>query len=512
MNLKINRESLSVSEKIYDGSQEQSVELDYILPDYYQDIFKMVKCTVYPSVTSYGINGETLTYELIADVKFLYCSEKNDTLHCINQRLTYSKSVNLGDRINNPVISICPKTDHINCRVVNKRRVDMRGAVSIRIKVCGESKQEAICDVTGMNMQTKKFPVEYMAKKINKTKNIILNENIELGDSKPPVISIIHMDVSLSEPEKKIIANKLVVKGDADIKILYTCTDGMETMNFSVPYSQIIDMEGLDESYFTSVKVEKIMEDISAASDSNDDNKLIKCEIKLNIVCCAYKTITVELVSDLYSTAYPCEHAVSKLAIEQPPMIICEKFQSKALLQNDENNILCVYDVRCDTKNINVRIDSKDKTINISGMLMFMALIKNESNAPSAIEKEAAFEYSISCDKITQNSTADIKIDSVDCTYTLTDSDGIAVKADIKICGELYSSSFYQAVTDVSVDDSRKITRDGDYALKLYYGVRDENVWNIAKKYCTSVNAIIEENSLDTECLSDDGMLLIPIV
>jgi len=42
MSLKINRENLSVSEKIYDGSQEQSVELDYILPDYYHDIFKMI--------------------------------------------------------------------------------------------------------------------------------------------------------------------------------------------------------------------------------------------------------------------------------------------------------------------------------------------------------------------------------------------------------------------------------------------------------------------------------------
>ena len=44
MDLKINREMLSVSEKIYDGVQEQSVELDYILPDYYPDIFKLIKC------------------------------------------------------------------------------------------------------------------------------------------------------------------------------------------------------------------------------------------------------------------------------------------------------------------------------------------------------------------------------------------------------------------------------------------------------------------------------------
>ena len=86
MDLKINREMLSVSEKIYDGVQEQSVELDYILPDYYPDIFKLIKCCIAPTIISSNINGDSLTYELLADVKILYCSEKDNKLQCINQK------------------------------------------------------------------------------------------------------------------------------------------------------------------------------------------------------------------------------------------------------------------------------------------------------------------------------------------------------------------------------------------------------------------------------------------
>ncbi len=512
MNLKINRENLSVSEKLYDGIQEQAIELDYILPDYYNDIFKMVKCTVSPFISSYGINGDTLTYELITDIKFLYCSDKENRLSCITQRLTYNKSVNLGENVNNPVITILPKANHINCRVVNQRRIDIRGAVSVKIKVCGDGRQEAISDIIGMNVQTKKIPVNYMAKKINKFKSITLSEDFELGQSKESITGIIYTDISLNEPEKKIIANKLVVKGDAFIKVLYTCESGMDSMSFTLPYSQIIDMEGLDDSYNVNVDVSEAMQDISYASNSENENKTIKCELKLNISCCAYKTITVDLISDMYSTSYPCQYASSKLAIEQPPTYLCEKYQNKILLQNDDSGISCVYDVRCSAKNINVSIDSINKVINLSGMLCYTALIKNENNLPSAIEKDSAFEYEIKCDNITENSSVEIKSCTIDCSYTLTDTNGISVRADIKICGELYCSAFVEAVTDVNVDDSVKITRDGDYALKLYYGIKNENIWNIAKKYCTSVNAIIEENSLDGEYLTEDGMLLIPIV
>ena len=54
--------------------------------------------------------------------------------------------------------------------------------------------------------------------------------------------------------------------------------------------------------------------------------------------------------------------------------------------------------------------------------------------------------------------------------------------------------------------------RDGDYALKLYYGVEHEDVWDIAKRCRTSVHAIMEENELTDEQLTTPGMLFIPIV
>ena len=57
-----------------------------------------------------------------------------------------------------------------------------------------------------------------------------------------------------------------------------------------------------------------------------------------------------------------------------------------------------------------------------------------------------------------------------------------------------------------------KKQRDGDYAIKLYFGVENEDVWEIAKRYSTSVEAVMEENELSGDKLGEGGMLLIPIV
>ena len=111
MDLKINREMLIVSESIFDGIQEQSVELDYILPDYFPDIFKLVKCCIVPSVLSYSINGDTVSYELQADIKILYCSEQSNTLQCICQKMTFNKSIQLSETAEKPSVTLVPKTE-----------------------------------------------------------------------------------------------------------------------------------------------------------------------------------------------------------------------------------------------------------------------------------------------------------------------------------------------------------------------------------------------------------------
>ena len=54
MDYMLNREALAAGEVLYDGSQEQPVDLDISLPDYCPDIQRILKCQVYPRITGKG--------------------------------------------------------------------------------------------------------------------------------------------------------------------------------------------------------------------------------------------------------------------------------------------------------------------------------------------------------------------------------------------------------------------------------------------------------------------------
>lgn len=67
-------------------------------------------------------------------------------------------------------------------------------------------------------------------------------------------------------------------------------------------------------------------------------------------------------------------------------------------------------------------------------------------------------------------------------------------------------------ITDISLNSENPKIRTDDAALKLYFADEGEKIWDIAKRYNTSVRSIIDDNGLTGDEIEKRGMVLIPIV
>jgi hypothetical protein len=159
-----------------------------------------------------------------------------------------------------------------------------------------------------------------------------------------------------------------------------------------------------------------------------------------------------------------------------------------------------------------VKADEETGSLMLSGMLKYSALVRGTDGKPLLIEKENAYEHKIPLDCIGSGSVAETDAEVQGCTYTLASNNRIMITADITVSGRICRYSEAEAVTDISVDNRESGKRQSDCALKLYFANEGESIWDISKKYGTSVKAVMEENDLYDEELSSDSMLLIPIV
>ena len=516
MDFKVNREEIVSAEVIFDDTQEQSVELDYVLPDYFPEIFKIIKCITTPKILSYNVSGDRLTYEMAVCIRVLYCSENSGAVQSIEQKLNYTKTVDFGKNGSNPRVCITPKVDYMNCRAVNSRRVDIRGAVSIKVKLTDLDKKEVICDAFGGNIQLKKMPVTYPSNRLYTTKRITVTEEFDLGMSKPPIVNILRSDAVIASGDKKVIANKMIAKGEVYINMLYSCrkdgNDSIEAMQFTLPFSQIVDMEGIDERFVCSVDSEIISCDIEPRSDGDGNAKIAECSVSILITCSAYRTAAAELAVDEYSTMYKTESQKSDIKIELPPQQINASCVAKASIDYSDGGISCIYDVWCSINGVTAKPDMENNQILISGNAVYCVMAQNSEGEPVLLEKEEPFSTTVPAENLSDLSSADVKLVPVSCSYNLASDNSIEAKTELKITGTVTGAVSICVITDLAVDENEPVKKSGDYALKLYFTDENEDLWEIAKKYGTSVSAIMEENEIEEDIISGKGMILIPIV
>lgn len=515
--LKLDREYFSAGQTVLDTSVEQAVEKDFVLPDYCADIFRILKCIVSARVLSQSVNGGKLTFEMCVAARVLYCSENDSKVNCIVQKMNYTKSVDIDESCTDPSITITPHCDYVNCRVISPRRLDIRGAVTSKIKVVCEKKQSIVTGASGCNIQLKKRLLTYPAKRLTADKRVTVIETLELAADKPPVSQVIRTDCFIEPAEQKIIAGKLVTKGSARIGMLYSCTDAsgeetLESMKFSIPFSQIIDVDGIDENYEASVDITASGCEIIPSSDSQSS---LECELVMLVRCVAVRYETADVVTDAYSTCFECEIKSGESSMDSIPVSVTQSLVSKASASYPDENIRRVYDSWAEADNTTVRYDEDKKAFVVSGNTKFCVLAGSESGHPVFLETDEPFEQEIPVPEQFSDlgecrcePTAAVR----SCEYRMPDANTVELTAELNVRCTMSASAAKSIVSDITVLTDKPKQKSSDCAIKLCFCSEQEDIWEIAKRYSTSIAAIMEENELTDETLTHSGMLLIPMM
>lgn len=517
MELLLDKEPVFLTEVVYDGQAEQGVELDYVLPDYYPDIFKILKCTLTPGVASYSVSGTQLFIDGVVYIKVLYLSENSREISCIEQRYTYSKTIELVKAAQTPAVTLFSRADYCSCRAVSGRRIDVRGAVSCKIRVTGCYEGEILCGASGAGTEVKCDNVNYCGSRLFANRQYVVREDIETGAG-GGIVSVLNVSCCAVVTDTKIISDKVVVKGEAKIKSLYLIrTSGGETetevMEAAIPLSQIVDMAGVTDGHSCYAQFDVMDCDLEIRQGDDGENRMLGCELTLDCKVTAYRETVLSPVCDLYSTEYESSYNVTPIKLEYAPQLVMSQASLKAVLDSPEGSISEVYDCHCDLLGTTVRAsDEGEHKLTISGQANVQLIGCGEEGNPIFTEKTESFELETDAAALSDGYSANVSVYVASVTYSITGDNSVEVHVQLAAQGLCYRVKTVNAVTEISLNEEHPKEKNSDYALKLYYAENGEAVWDIAKRYNTSVSAITAENELEQEQLTAPCMLLIPIV
>lgn len=498
---------------VFDEGVEQIVEKDFVLPDYCPDIFRVLKCRCSPRVTSYSLVGRKLSFELAVTLKLIYESEGSEKLGFTEQKLQYSKTVELPKEADGAVVRLTPSCGHVDPRVVNKRRIDVRGAVTTKVLVLMPEQKNIISECTGAGIELKTRSISFPSKRVVLDKRLTIVEEFELGESKPRPAAVIRSDCAVIKGEQKTVQGKIVIKGDAEVSVLYSTADddkdGFDTMRFTVPFSRIIDADGIDESF-------DIAADISCASceimPKGEGAKTLECEIVLAAEITAVKQQSAAAAEDAYSTRFEVQTSFADVRVEGVPASADKSVSKTATLNSPDDGISKVYDCWGELCGLNTRFDDESGKFLLLGNIRMCMLGLSDSGKPLFLEHEEPFEAALDGGCVSPQSRVCVNAFVRSTSYRLTEPGSAELTSQVCITGHISDCTAYRLLTGVSVDTEKPKQKPQGCAVKLCRVDENTDIWDIAKKYSTSAKAIEQENDTSDMTAGKGSMLLVPLI
>ncbi len=507
MSIEMKKEILTSRECSFKTKAEQNIETELSLPDYCAEIKRILKCTVIPGIHSVSRTGERVSARGTVVIRVLYLGEK-DKIDCYEKTTELSVSTHMKDLPENAVICARGITNYVNCRAASQRKITVNGSVCVEFSgMCMVRKElsEKISD-EDIRFRTEKVKAESCVCMAEKTFDI--DETVALPKQKAPIGKILRQHSYVNIESKKAVAGKVLIKGEAVCEIVYLPPESenkTEAFTHAMPISQIIDVEGADDDMSLSVECVPSQLSVSVKDSADSSGRLVEFALRISAFVEGSREKEFEYISDCYGTENELEEEYSVTEVLSPLLVTEKTEKVKKSIELSGAKEICdvwISDIK------SVMRGEKDKA---KGSCSFTACILfiDEKGAPSYTEKELEFlsETDLKTEAESPECTFDVTVHKAEIPEFSVGKAEVSVEACVKI--RICAVNSLRVLTKIEKSERKPQSRP---ALTLYYCSKGEKLWDIAKRYRTSLSAIRQENGIEGECTEKEMMLLIPCV
>ncbi len=508
MEQKIIKTPVYINETVFEQSAEQPIDVDFSLPDYCPDILKILKCRAVSRISSRSLNGRTVTVEGCVTATCIYTDDRN-RICAYEYQYPFSKNFESNVDCDGAEIICKTRCEYINCRAVTNRKIDIHGAVGITVTLKKRKCTEIISDYDEPTTELRRGNAPATSPIGRNEKYIVIEDEIECGNGQPNIRSIIRYDANAAVRECKILAGKVMVKGELVIGILYCGEEGApQTVRSTLPFSQLLEIEGVNDGCECESCAEIAYIDIKPRFSGDGDEKSFRLNAKILISSEAYCNNDIDIITDAYSRKYEAEITRCEIDFERICRSISETFSCKKTLDFPEESLCEIFDIRCEAEKRSVNFENG--MLCVGGTLIACIIAKDSEGVVNYYEKPIDFEYKIQIEDGGEIMHCDPKITVLSCGYTLNGASSMEIRCELCISAAVYEKRRIPLIVDIHTDIKRPVARCLDSAMTICFAMGGENIWDIARKYGASVEEIRKINDISGDTLEDNCMILVP--
>lgn len=412
---------------------------------------------------------------------------------------------------------------HVDCHsqledltvsMINSRKLEVRGLIGNCVNVYEDIVLDAATGFEqGDGIACQYQDITYSQVVLAKRDVLKIREELEIPQNKPNIQEILWQCVALRNMETKAGDDKLLVRGEIEIFVLYK--GGEERLPVQSIFSvrslyREVPCAGAKEGMVLEVDYVIGKGDMSIRQDSDGEDRIIGCDYNVDMNIKLYEDCTCKLLADVYS---PNAELIPQYEILDYENLLLRnaakaKVTARKQIGGDKAKLLQICHVYGDVDIEDVVVG--ENGVELTGVVRCSVLyIATGEDPMSCAEMEIPFEYTADTHPLSQDDAVRIHPCIDQLNATLLNSEEIEIKAQVNLNISVFAKGEGQVMTDMQVlpvDEEKKAAQPG---IVGYVVQKGDTIWSIAKRYYASIDSLKQLNHLESDLIAEGDRLLI---
>lgn len=477
-------------------SLEQTQELR--LPEGYPDIGKLLGCWGQLILrgkewrrTAMSANGGVMAW-------VMYAPEDGSEPRVLDAWIPFQSRWELPDMADDGVMSMQAVLSELDGRNISARKMILRAGIDILGQAMANMTVDTAVAVEAaddVQILTKNYPVELPVEAGER--QVQIDDRITLPSDRPPIERIISYELIPNITEQKVLANRLVFRGTAVFLLRYLSENGtINQWTYEIPFSEYTELE----ADYDITAAAWIVPAVTALEVDAEEKEQLQIRAAIAAQYVIFDRVMLSVTEDAYS---PYRDVAVNMEQLELPLLLDKREMEFQVSPVINGNMQQVLDVVVRNKYPYLSAEADKTVVRMSGSCQI--LYRDEEGHLAS--ENGYFEQTVPFATADENRIGLWQGNQEKAEYN-QGVDEVTVKTQYPITAFSYASGSIPMVTGLEVGEHRE--GDINRPSLILKRAGQDGLWQIAKKYGSTVDAIMAANKL-TEEPQEGTMLLVPV-
>ncbi len=503
MAIKTDKELLKLDKIVARNTQILWLEQDILVPDSKPDVMKIVQVEAIPYIANTDVydggirvSGE-ITYYII------YRSMDGDKTRGITATYPFTQSINVPEVKKNMRENVKVAVRNIVYSLPNERKIGIKLELVYKYVVSENTDVDIIVGMEGEeDIESKKVSDTFYNVIDVKDEIIDTNEDIIISDSTPKIGEILRVGAGITNTDYKVSYNKILVKGDVSLEVMYVeqDTNNIFTYTTEVPFAGMIEFESIKEEYKWDIKYALRNLELTL-----NENNILNAKAEINVNAVLYEEKEITYIKDFYSTKSNLKYDAKDVVVVKNKDIINKTINIKESVGvTDTKNKVTTTSIS--TEQLNAKVVGEN--LYIDGVVKLGVVFVNQDTGMLENKMyDLLVDNTIPLGKDAKEENVDVDIKTLSKLVSNINGN-VEANINLEFIVGIENIDKVILIDEITDEDMKDDTLNSMY---VYIIKKGDTLWDIAKKYKTTVDKIANTNNITDENKLDIGQKILII-